>query len=172
MIATKTDKKSKPDASAKTNIRLSPPSGQYVFKVQFDDGSHDVASLFGKATYYVKISIGVIANALMKVKSLLDTGASPNLIKKDFLPQAWKDSMNSIKSRQLRTVKRKVVHIDGIVTLLICMDSLHVCAWIGTGENLVVNVLLGTQFIDLCIRRILHTDRKIILWHWKPVEII
>lgn len=41
-IATNTNKKCKPGKSAKTNIRCTPPTGQYYFNVQFVEDPHDV----------------------------------------------------------------------------------------------------------------------------------
>lgn len=85
-IAAITDKKIKPEASAKKNIRPQPPTGQCVFNVQFDDGSHDVESFFRQAPYGVKISIVATSNALLIVVSFLDAEAGQSLINRDFLP--------------------------------------------------------------------------------------
>lgn len=81
-ISTDTNKKIKPDASAKGNIRPAPSAGQYGFNVHFDDGPHDVASSFRKSTYPFKISVVVSPNTLLSVESLLHTGASLNIISK------------------------------------------------------------------------------------------
>lgn len=52
-IETIIDEKTRPDASAKTNIRLPLPCGQYVFNAQFEDGPHNTAPPSHKTTYVV-----------------------------------------------------------------------------------------------------------------------
>lgn len=74
-IQTRTDSYNKIDTIAKCNIRLLPPAGPYLLKVQFDDGPHDVASFFRKLTNLVRLPIGATSNALLTVVRLLDTGA-------------------------------------------------------------------------------------------------
>lgn len=147
-IETDPDKNLEPDASAKTIILYPPPTGQYFLKVQFDDGLHDVASFFRKPTYRFEISADVLSNALRTMTSLLDTDVVHNLVNKDFLGQAWKESIKSSKSPQLRTGSREKVNIEGIVAEFIPMGDLRVRPWIGIVENLSVDVLLETSFID------------------------
>lgn len=76
------------DAFEKSNIRLPSPAGLYVFNVDFDDGPHIVTSFFRRPDYRVKMFIGATWNASLTVASLLDIGASLNLIQRYFLPQA------------------------------------------------------------------------------------
>lgn len=76
LIAKNTDNKIKPDPSSRTNIRIPLSTGQYVFNVHFDNGPHDEATFFRKATCRVKITItiDIMSNALLTEASLLDTG--------------------------------------------------------------------------------------------------
>lgn len=76
-----------------------------------------MAFCFHKATYRVNIFIGVTPSTLLSVASLHHMGASPNLTNKDFLPLAWKESVQLIKSLQLQTPNLKVVNKEGLVSL-------------------------------------------------------
>lgn len=88
------------------------------------------------------ISTGVTSNVLLTVGSLLDSGASPNLVSKDFLLQAWKDSIKSIQSLQLQAANGEVVNKEGIEPLLICIGDLGVCTLSVIVVNLAVDVLV------------------------------
>lgn len=54
-----------------------------------------------------------------------------------------------------------MVSIEGIVPLFIRPGDLHVCTWIGTVENFAVDLVLGTLFMDRCIRGMFPAERKI-----------
>lgn len=116
--------------------------------------------------------IGVTSIALLTVTTLFDRGAGPNLINKDFLPSAWKESDKSIKSPQWQAASGKVVNIEVIVPLSIRIGDLHVRASRRIVENPAVDVLLEALFIDQCIHRIFTTERKIVPWQLRPVATI
>lgn len=94
IIATIIDEKIKPNKNARTNTSGPPPTGKYVFNIQFDDGLPGVISFFCKATYCIKTSIGVTSNACLTTSSLLNTGTSLILISKAFISQASENSIN------------------------------------------------------------------------------
>lgn len=132
--------------------KYSAPAARHTLRfiiIHFDHGPQNVASLFCKATYRVKISISVTSNPSLTVAGLLYTDGYPNLINKDFLPQAWKESIRAIKSPQLGTASLKVSNIDieGIVPFPIRIGNLCVHVWSGTVENPAVEVLLRASFI-------------------------
>lgn len=52
--------------------------------------------------------------------------------------------------------------------LFLRMHDLSVRAWFGIDKNHAVDVLLGLSSIKICINMIFTTDRKIVLWNWKP----
>lgn len=62
--------------------------------------------------------------------------------------------------------------MEGFVPLFICMGDLHVQAWFEILENLAVQVLIETSFINRCRHRMFHTGRKVVPRNSKPVEII
>lgn len=88
----------------------------------------------------MKISTGIKANALLRVKSLLVMGAGPNWTNRDFLLPAWKEHRKLIKLPQLRTATGDVVNIKGNMPLIVCIEDLHICAWFWIVENLAADV--------------------------------
>lgn len=51
----------------------------------YDDESHEIALVFRRPTYRVRIAVGVKSNTSLTVASLLNKGGGPNLIQKSFL---------------------------------------------------------------------------------------
>lgn len=80
--------------------------------------------------------------------------------------------MKPIKSPQLRTANCKVVSGEFILPLFVRMGDLCVYAWFGVIRNLAVDVVLGTSFIDSCIRGIFPSERKVVPRHSQPLEIM
>lgn len=169
--STNSNEKIKPDTSTKTIIRTPPQTGQVVFNVQFDDSPRDLAFFFRKATYCFKSLKTVTSNTLLIMPRLLDLSVSYNFTNNDFLLQERKDAIKSIKSSQLQTANCKVVNIVGIVKSLIRTGDRLGCAWVVIFENLAVDVMLGTSFIDQRIRKIFATEQNVVPRHLNPVAI-
>lgn len=144
--------------------------------LQQDDDPHDVAPFFRKETYLSvsEFLLEFLQTPMFTVRSLVigDTGTSPNVVNKDFLPWAWRKSTETIESQLFRTLNRKVESVEGIVPFLVCMCYLRVCTGFEKVENLAVDVVLGTSFTDCCIWRIFPSERKVVLWHTKPLAVI
>lgn len=121
-------------------------------------------SFFRKVTCTVKNLVGVTWNALLTVVSLLNMDASPYLIKKHFLPIAWKESVNLVQPLQLWTNNCEILNIEGIVLLFITIGDLRVRALLVIFEILVVDILLRTSSTDQYIRSIFWTERKVMFW--------
>lgn len=64
----------------------------------------------------------------INVASLLNTGARPNLENMDFLPCGWKESIKQIETPPLRAENWKVVKVECIVPLFVCIGDLRVCS--------------------------------------------
>lgn len=167
-IQTSTEMQNKREQIAKPNIRLLAPNGLYVPNEQYDDDLQDVVSFFLKKTYRVWVWTSVTLNPFLTIARSLDTGASPNLIKQDFLPLASKESVKSIKAPQCRTANRKVVS-NGIVAPLIRIVDLRVGAWFEIVENMAIYVLLGTWYIDRHKGEIFQTERQIVPSHLRAL---
>lgn len=67
--------------------------------------------------------------------------------------------MKTIKLSPLRTANREVASVEKIERLFVCMGNSGARAWIGLLENLAVDVLSGTSFIDGCILEIIPSKR-------------
>lgn len=106
------------------------------------------------------------------MENLLDTGAGPNYINEDFLPLVCKEFDKSIERRQVQTGICKVVNDEVIVPLFVRIRDLHVRTWLGIVESLPVDVLLGTDFFNGCMRHIFTTEQKVVLCHLRPVATI
>lgn len=65
---------------------------------------------------------------------------------------------------------QEAVNIESIVPLLNCIEYLHVCASFVV-ENLNVEILLETSFINKGVRRIFPTECKTVSWYSKPGRI-
>lgn len=70
---------------------------QYSIPVQYDEYSRDIAPYFRKATYGVRISVGIMSVALLAAASISDKGAGPKCINEGSLPCHWKEYIRPIK---------------------------------------------------------------------------
>lgn len=159
---TSIDTWNKIDASANEQARTPQPDAPYTVIVQWVDGPYDLTSFFRRATYRVQTSVVMSSNAMLTVESLFGTGPGPDLVNKDFLPPAWRESMESIKSATRRTVQRYVVSIEGTIPLFVHMGTLSVRASFGVVNNLALDVLLGTSFIARRPRRVFPSKQNIV----------
>lgn len=157
--------------SSEQHFRLRPPTELYVFNAQLDDGPHDVASLFPKPTCCVRILIGVLSNALLTVESLFDMGTGPNLINKYFQNPGQKQLHKLFKAPQLWMANGEVLNIKCIVPQFIRIWDKCIHASFGIVENFAVHILLGKSIINRCISRVLATERKIVPWLLRQVQI-
>lgn len=72
-----------------------------------------------------RLSLGIKSIMLLRVASLLDTGAGPNLINESFLPNKWYDHIKSATPSNLRTANTETVNIDGMIPMLVRIGYLH-----------------------------------------------
>lgn len=100
---------------------------------------------------------------MLAVARLVDTCADLNVGNKNFLQPAWRKSLKATKSTPLRIANRMVVSVERIEPLFVLMGDLRVCIWFGVVKNLVIDLLLGTSFINRCIRGVFPSERKIVL---------
>lgn len=168
---TSINSKDKINASTNEQHETLLQDGLYTMNVQWDYGSYDLASFFCNATYRIQTSVSISSKSMLTVARLVLTGISPNLVNKNFLPLVWRKSVKTIRSPPLHTLNCEVVSVDGIVPLFVHLGDLRVCTWFGVVDNLAVNLLLGTSFIDPCIGEIFPTERKVVPRHSRPVAI-
>lgn len=116
------------DASANAKPRTTTINGPYATSVQREDSPYDVAPFSCKGTYLVRTSVGISSNAILKVTSLVDKGASPNLANKDFSLPAWGNWITVIQSPPFRITDCKDVLVEGTVPRFVPMGDLCVRA--------------------------------------------
>lgn len=91
--------------------------------------------------------------------------AGRNIINKDFIPAAWRESINAIKSLQLQMARHEVMDVKGIVSLFICIGDLRLCPLFAIVEDLAFEVFFGTWCISWRICGIFSTDGKAVACH-------
>lgn len=82
-----------------------PPYIPYDMSVRWNDDLYDILSVFCKATYRRRISVGISSSVIRTVGSVVDTGGGPNLVNDGVLPPASKEFIKSRKSPLLCTVR-------------------------------------------------------------------
>lgn len=80
--------------------------------------------------------------------------------------------MKTIKSPPVRATNLEVLSVEGIVPAFLRMGDLRVCPLFRVLDNLAIEVLLRSLFIDRCIRGVFPSDRKIVPWHSPPIAIL
>lgn len=94
------------------------PEEPYLVFLQCDKEFHDVASFFWKPKYRVRISVGIMSNALFTVVSIFDMGGGPSIANKNLHQLQCKESIKDITSTPSRTANCDVVNVEGILSLL------------------------------------------------------
>lgn len=122
-------------------------------------------------TYHICLSVSIKSNADLIVTGLLDLGAGSIIVNKEFLPCRWKEIKNQTNLPPLRKANCEVAKVEGSVPLFVRTGDIHVLAWFGVVENIEVDELLGTLFIDQCISVTFPTESKVVFWHLRPLEI-
>lgn len=119
---------------------------------------------FPKAFNWVLIFVGVNRKKQDTVKSLLVMEARPNIPKNSFLAQNWQAHVKNVKVLSMKTATRKVVPVQGLISLHICPGDVYTRVGCGIVENLAVGLLLGMLLIDRFICGMFPTK-------WDEVEI-
>lgn len=89
---------------------------------------------------------------MLTLAILVNIATGANLVNKDFLPPVWRKSMNTIKSPPLPTANCEVVSVELFMPHVVRKVYLCVPTWFEVVKNLAVNVLVGTSFINRCVR--------------------
>ena len=96
--------------------------------------------LFKKRNYKVRLTVGINSTVAHPVTSVLDTGAGPNLINKDFLPTQWHSNIRPMKDPGLVGATKQAVVMQGVILLHVCLGELRVRVWFGIVERLAFKV--------------------------------
>lgn len=129
-------------------------------------------TLFNKNNYEVFISIGAVATEMHPGTCVFNMTASPNLIREKFFRQGWHKLIGPDNSPDVKSTTSESVRVLDIITLHVRMGDGGVRVDFGVVRNLVVNVLLGTNFIDRFAKDIFKVGRKVVFYNFKPAQIM
>ena len=94
--------------------------------------------------YKLTVSVGARANALTPLKTVLDTGAGPSLIREDALPvdlQAMR--LRGVLPPWIVNASGKTLPAKGTVILMVQIGTLHVRVRFYVASGLAVPCILG-----------------------------
>lgn len=138
-----------------------------IFQVQ-----PTAVALLPKSTYIFTFELGVNTQQFGPQTCLLNTGAGLNLISKASQKRQIFTNIKKQKFSRLRTATKEPISLRGKILLFISMNELSVRVLFGIVENLAIEVLLRTSFIDRYIRGNFPSERKVVPWNYSPVPIL
>ena len=116
----------------------------------------------GPTNYKVDCEIGSKPADARAIQAILDTGAGPNIVHADVLPQKWLEKV-SPDSVRIRDASRNTLSILGSLPLYLRIGDLQVKVKFYVAENLATKCILGTAFADRYVTAILPQKRKVCL---------
>lgn len=122
---------------------------------------------FQKPTYMVFISALHTLTVHLTVRSLLDTIPGLNCLNSSFLWRNWHAGVKPVQTPVVKTVTRGEVTVQVLFYLHVPSENSHARTWFCTGENLAVDLLLGTPFRDRWIRGIFPTEWRVVPIQWQ-----
>jgi hypothetical protein len=114
--------------------------------------------------YKASATVGVTTVVATPVRAILDTGAGPNLVCEEILPEDWEryrvtnDPPLNIVGAGGRWLRQK-----GVLTLCVQLGRLRVKASFVVVPRLAAECILRCQFIDQHVRNILPKERRVTL---------
>lgn len=115
------------------------------------------------SNYKVRGRFAVHRNEAFETNIILDTGAGPNCVALDALPEGWEKFASSKPDVSLRAANGRSVSTKGYVSLFIQLgehlfkQDFLVCA------SLPVSIILGTQFLDARLKAIDSQEQRLVL---------
>lgn len=159
------------DTSENEQLRALPPGGTVCNERTVLWWSIPRCVIFRPVTYCVPIFVGILSNDVLIASSPVYTCAALNLMNWDFRPPGWRWCMKTPKPSWLHTASRKVVSVEGIISIFphwwrmrerlvwSCGES---CLWSATWDIVHRSLFLGN----------VHVWVKSVLWNSRPVPII
>jgi transposase InsO family protein len=154
-------------------MRTTTPRRLLARRVKKSSSHVEVVSLLAARNYKVSATVGVTTVVATPVIAILDTGAGPNLIRADLLPDDWE------RYRVVGTPERRIVGAGGrqlaqkgVVNMHVCMGRLKVQTRFIVVERLVAECIVGCQFIDRHVKTILPMEKRVILSDGSIVPIL
>lgn len=118
--------------------------------------------LFQSHNYKLGVSIGLTRAVLFPVRSVLDTGAGPNLVREDILPSGWDRLLiPNLPLPRITNASGKRMPVKGVITLFVQVGNLVRRVRFYVTPGLGVPCILGCNFINLHVRSIHPKERRI-----------
>ena len=111
--------------------------------------------------YKVRVTIsdgGVPAKCTVVI---VDTGAGPNFVRRSWLPRRWLDLVKKVPGYSFNSAAKTPLKVTGVVRLQMTMGDATMFVGFLVADNLAVDVLFGTAFIDTHVKTISPKRRRI-----------
>jgi Retroviral aspartyl protease len=101
--------------------------------------------------YKVSATVGVNTVAATTVRAIVDTGAGPNLIREEVLPEDWERyRVSNAPVFNVVAAGGRRLRQKGVVTLVVQLVNLRTHARFLVVTSLAAECILGCHYIDLC----------------------
>lgn len=120
---------------------------------------------FSKPTYRVCISVELIIFVMPPPACLIGTGAGLSLVNDVHLLQQWRKEIHQLLAPKLGIATKQAISVVGVVPLFVQVEDLQVRLWLVVFKILAVALLLGTEFIQRCIRGMFPLERNLCPCH-------
>lgn len=109
---------------------------------------HTKVAFFRSTNYETGVYLSWHEKSVNTVQRLLDTNAGQRMKNVSFVQPTWASRVIFYNFLKLRFVNKKPVRTEGIILSHFEIGNLRIRVWFGVVKDLVVNVLLGTSFMD------------------------
>ncbi|GAB0497902.1 hypothetical protein MMPV_009239 [Pyropia vietnamensis] len=117
--------------------------------------------LFTLENYKVSATLGVTPQSTKAYFPVLDTGAGPNLLRKDTLPDSWLTHVRVIRGPTIKDANGRIIRTTQAVTLMADIGNLTTEVDFLVCETLSVPCILGCSFINKHVEAIRPSKRVI-----------
>jgi Retroviral aspartyl protease len=121
----------------------------------------------------VSATVGVTTEAATPVRAILDTGAGPNLIREEGLPEDWeRNRVANAPGFNVVGAGGRLLRQKGVFKLVVQLSNLRTHARFLVVTSLAAECILGCQYIDRCVRTILPKDKRVVLSDYSVIPIL
>jgi Retroviral aspartyl protease len=133
----------------------------------------DQVCLLASRNCKVSATVGVSTVVANPVYDILDTGAGPNLVREDVLPEDWtRYHTTEEPSFQVVGASGRPLPQRGVLTLCVQLGQLKARSKFIVMKHLTAGCILGCQFIDRNVKSILPKKRRVPLNDGSSVAIL
>lgn len=112
-------------------------------------------TLFAKRNYKVSHSSGLNTSLKRPINCVFDTSAGPNLLRKKLIEPDWLLLILPCNNPRLKCATNQKVEIVEMIVLNVQIEESHVRVMFRIVKDLAVPDLLGSAFIERCIKVII-----------------